>query len=140
MAALQHLSSSIVAPLPSQLRSRLHLRRRRRLLPSASAARESQQTNNVITRRQLIGGLHAAAAVSLSPLGGKALAAEDLSEWERVFLPIDPGVVLLDIAFVPDDPSHGWFFNHTFIIHNHPYFYQLLSCGWSEISYLGYVF
>uniref|UniRef100_A0A453TD46 Photosynthesis system II assembly factor Ycf48/Hcf136-like domain-containing protein n=2 Tax=Aegilops tauschii subsp. strangulata TaxID=200361 RepID=A0A453TD46_AEGTS len=33
---------------------------------------------------------------------------EDLSEWERVGLPIDPGVVLLDIAFVPDDPSHGF--------------------------------
>ncbi|EMS61040.1 hypothetical protein TRIUR3_14237 [Triticum urartu] len=32
----------------------------------------------------------------------------DLSEWERVGLPIDPGVVLLDIAFVPDDPSHGF--------------------------------
>lgn len=31
-----------------------------------------------------------------------------LSEWERVLLPIDPGVVLLDIAFVPDDPSHGF--------------------------------
>ena len=37
-----------------------------------------------------------------------ALAAEPLSEWERVGLPIDPGVVLLDIAFVPDDPSHGF--------------------------------
>ncbi|GJX47889.1 FAD/NAD(P)-binding oxidoreductase family protein [Tanacetum coccineum] len=31
-----------------------------------------------------------------------------LSEWEHVYLPIDPGVVLLDIAFVPDDPSHGY--------------------------------
>lgn len=113
MAALQHLSSSITAPLPSQLRSRFHFRRRccYRLLPSASAAPQPGQTDNAITRRQLIGGLQAAtAAISLSPLGRKALAVEDpLSEWERVFLPIDPGVVLLDIAFVPDDPSHGWF-------------------------------
>lgn len=31
-----------------------------------------------------------------------------MSEWERVYLPIDPGVVLLDIAFVPDDPNHGF--------------------------------
>ncbi|KAI3467879.1 hypothetical protein Pfo_024542 [Paulownia fortunei] len=113
MVALQHLSSSIITTPPSQLHSRFHFRRRRRLLPSASAARESpppQQTNNAISRRQLIGGLHAAAAaISLSPLGHKALAAEDpLSEWERVYLPIDPGVVLLDIAFVPDDPSHGF--------------------------------
>jgi hypothetical protein len=37
----------------------------------------------------------------------RADGAPALSEWERVFLPIDPGVVLLDIAFVPDDPSHG---------------------------------
>lgn len=105
MAALQHLSSSITAPLPSQLRSRFRFRCR--LVPSASAG----QTDNTITRRQLIGGIQAAtAAISLYPLGRKVLAAEDpLSEWERVFLPIDPGVVLLDIAFVPDDPSHGWF-------------------------------
>lgn len=34
-------------------------------------------------------------------------AEEALSAWERVYLPTDPGVVLLDIAFVPDDESHG---------------------------------
>lgn len=59
-----------------------------------------------------MGGLPAATAVSFLPLGGGSkpvLAAEEaLSEWERVYLPIDPGVVLLDIAFVPDDPSHGF--------------------------------
>lgn len=54
----------------------------------------------------------AAAAISLAPvvgLGSTSAAKADttLSEWERVFLPIDPGVVLLDIDFVPDDPSHG---------------------------------
>lgn len=38
----------------------------------------------------------------------RADAAPSLSEWERIYLPIDPGVVLLDIAFVPDDPSHGF--------------------------------
>nr|GFC76622.1 UDP-glucose 6-dehydrogenase 1 [Tanacetum cinerariifolium] len=32
--------------------------------------------------------------------------SDSLSEWERVYLPIDPGVVLLDIVFVTDDPSH----------------------------------
>lgn len=38
-----------------------------------------------------------------------AKSAEDplLSDWERVYLPVDPGVVLLDIAFVPDDLNHG---------------------------------
>ncbi|GJV74506.1 N-terminal acetyltransferase A complex auxiliary subunit NAA15-like protein [Tanacetum coccineum] len=32
--------------------------------------------------------------------------SDSLSEWERVCLPIDPGVVLLNITFVTDDPSH----------------------------------
>uniref|UniRef100_A0A803P0F8 Photosynthesis system II assembly factor Ycf48/Hcf136-like domain-containing protein n=2 Tax=Cannabis sativa TaxID=3483 RepID=A0A803P0F8_CANSA len=54
------------------------------------------------------------AAVSLSlavPFLGSvqpAKSEESLSEWERVFLPIDPGVVLLDISFVPDEPNHGF--------------------------------
>lgn len=110
MAALQHLSSSALLPPPTS-HSRFHFSPRQFIL-SASAAREpapsAERSNCAVTRRQLIGGLHAAAAISLSPLGYKALAADDqLSEWERVYLPIDPGVVLLDIAFVPDDPSHG---------------------------------
>ncbi|XP_041013945.1 photosystem II stability/assembly factor HCF136, chloroplastic isoform X1 [Juglans microcarpa x Juglans regia] len=36
------------------------------------------------------------------------MSEDALSEWERVYLPIDPGVVLLDIAFVPDDLNHGF--------------------------------
>ncbi|GER56128.1 photosystem II stability/assembly factor HCF136 [Striga asiatica] len=115
MAAIQqltlsHSSSSIITPSPPKSHSSSF--RRRSLLPSASAARESPPPapGNPIGRRGLI-GLHAvaAAAITLSPLGKKALAADEpLSEWERVYLPIDPGVVLLDIAFVPDDPSHGF--------------------------------
>jgi len=49
-------------------------------------------------------------SLSLSPLigfAGQAKSEDLLSEWERVYLPIDPGVVLLDIAFVPDEPNHG---------------------------------
>ncbi|KAK4360207.1 hypothetical protein RND71_019159 [Anisodus tanguticus] len=69
-----------------------------------------------INRRQLIADTAAAIALppllgvtttTLSPLPAKADEVP-LSEWERVFLPIDPGVVLLDISFVPDDPSHGF--------------------------------
>jgi len=30
------------------------------------------------------------------------------SDWEQVKLPIDPGVVLLDIGFTGDDPNHGF--------------------------------
>lgn len=61
-----------------------------------------------LNRRQLLADT-AAAAISLgsSALVLPARSEDQLSEWERVSLPIDPGVVLLDIAFVPDDPSHG---------------------------------
>ncbi|KAL2541293.1 Photosystem II stability/assembly factor [Abeliophyllum distichum] len=120
MAALQLLTdySSAVTALKTapSLHSlftshyyRTQFRPPHRLLPKASS---SQNQSSFISRRQLIA--ESAVAISLSPFvgGGKsgsALAAEEpLSEWERVYLPIDPGVVLLDIAFVPDDPSHGF--------------------------------
>ncbi|KAG5554091.1 hypothetical protein RHGRI_011834 [Rhododendron griersonianum] len=64
-----------------------------------------------LSRRHLIADT-AAVSIAVSPLIdiSKAAKSEEggLSEWERVFLPIDPGVVLLDIAFVPDDPNHGF--------------------------------
>ncbi|XP_043716442.1 photosystem II stability/assembly factor HCF136, chloroplastic isoform X2 [Telopea speciosissima] len=66
-----------------------------------------QQPSN---RRQFIAET-AAVSLSLTPLigfGEPAKSEEALSEWERVYLPIDPGVVLLDIAFVPDDSNHGF--------------------------------
>ncbi|XP_027098014.1 uncharacterized protein [Coffea arabica] len=81
-------------------------------VPRASAS--SSQKGPSTGRRQLIAETAAAAAVTASGFliggGNKAFAAaeEGLSEWERVYLPIDPGVVLLDIAFVPNDPSHGF--------------------------------
>ncbi|KAJ0779556.1 putative twin-arginine translocation pathway, signal sequence [Helianthus annuus] len=65
---------------------------------------------SALNRRDFIADTAAAAAaLSLAGLdSGTSIAKADvLSEWERVLLPIDPGVVLLDIAFVPDDPSHG---------------------------------
>uniref|UniRef100_A0A0D9WUE3 Photosynthesis system II assembly factor Ycf48/Hcf136-like domain-containing protein n=1 Tax=Leersia perrieri TaxID=77586 RepID=A0A0D9WUE3_9ORYZ len=82
-------------------------RRRGLLLTRASAASNNNNDCTITTRRRFIADTAAAAAVAplLSPLGTRA---EQLSEWERVLLPIDPGVVLLDIAFVPDDPSHGF--------------------------------
>ncbi|KAK6146556.1 hypothetical protein DH2020_020425 [Rehmannia glutinosa] len=100
-AALQQLtlthssSSSIITPRPPNFCSYSNFRRRP-LLPSASAARETPPPAqaNAISRRELI-GLHAAAAaaISLSPLGNKALAADDpLSEWERVYLLLTPAL------------------------------------------------
>lgn len=29
------------------------------------------------------------------------------SNWTQVPLPVDPGVILLDLEFVPDEPGHG---------------------------------
>lgn len=65
-------------------------------------------------------GEAAAAAIplTLGPLVSFPEAARSeeppLSDWERIYLPVDPGVVLLDIAFVPDDPNHGSFI-HIYI-------------------------
>ncbi|KAJ1422085.1 WD40/YVTN repeat-like-containing domain superfamily [Sesbania bispinosa] len=59
------------------------------------------------TRRRFIAE---STAISLLVPTQLAKSEDALSEWERVYLPIDPGVVLLDIAFVPDDPNHGFSF------------------------------
>ncbi|KAI8560698.1 hypothetical protein RHMOL_Rhmol04G0276900 [Rhododendron molle] len=65
-----------------------------------------------LSRRHLIADTAAVSIAVSSPFIGTSKLAKSeeggLSEWERVFLPIDPGVVLLDIAFVPDDPNHGF--------------------------------
>ena len=76
-----------------------------RIVPRACLQKPS------LTRRHL---LAETAAISVAPLilGIESPAKSEepvLSEWERVYLPIDPGVVLLDIAFVPDDLNHGLF-------------------------------
>ncbi|CAK9863322.1 unnamed protein product [Sphagnum jensenii] len=57
-------------------------------------------------RRQLFLGV-GTAALTLS-LGSRVRAEEALSDWEQIPLPINPGVVLLDLAFVPDEPDHGF--------------------------------
>ncbi|XP_047318239.1 photosystem II stability/assembly factor HCF136, chloroplastic [Impatiens glandulifera] len=83
--------------------------RNNRFIPRASLQEiPPPSSSSPKTRRNF---LTESAALSISVVGidQKVARAEDtLSEWERVFLPIDPGVVLLDIAFVPDDPNHGF--------------------------------
>ncbi|KAK1569154.1 hypothetical protein Q3G72_001335 [Acer saccharum] len=70
----------------------------------------SSQTTS-LSRRQLVSQ---AATLSLSVSVASTLceqpakSEEVLSAWERLYLPIDPGVVLLDIAFVPDESNHGF--------------------------------
>ncbi|OEL36667.1 Photosystem II stability/assembly factor HCF136, chloroplastic [Dichanthelium oligosanthes] len=87
--------------------------RRRLLIPRAAHSDSTPPPATGVDRRRFIA--HTAAAAAVAPLvlphwtpAARADDAPALSEWERVFLPIDPGVVLLDIAFVPDDPSHGF--------------------------------
>ncbi|XP_021899595.1 photosystem II stability/assembly factor HCF136, chloroplastic-like isoform X3 [Carica papaya] len=80
-----------------------------RLLTRASLQHPSS-SQSPLNRRNFVSQT-AAISLSLAPLVGltqQAKAEEPLSEWERVYLPIDPGVVLLDIAFVPDDSNHGF--------------------------------
>ncbi|XP_020703777.1 photosystem II stability/assembly factor HCF136, chloroplastic [Dendrobium catenatum] len=64
-----------------------------------------------VARRKII-TYTAAISLSLAPIPRVQQPAKSeesvLSEWERVYLPIDPGVVLLDVAFVPDDLNHGF--------------------------------
>ncbi|MED6220800.1 hypothetical protein PIB30_048393 [Stylosanthes scabra] len=78
-------------------------------VPRASLQQQQQDDQFSISRRRFIADT-AAVSLAVPQLVGFEQAArseEALSEWERVYLPIDPGVVLLDIAFVPDDPNHG---------------------------------
>ncbi|KAA3482654.1 photosystem II stability/assembly factor HCF136, chloroplastic [Gossypium australe] len=75
-----------------------------------SSPSSSSSPPSLVNRRQLISQT-ASLSLSLATLSSLPLPAkseEVLSEWERVYLPIDPGVVLLDIAFVPDDLNHGF--------------------------------
>ncbi len=73
-----------------------------REVTAAAAAEE-------LGRRQLFLGV-GTAALTLS-LSARVRAEEALSDWEQIPLPIDPGVVLLDLAFVPDEPDHGRLFH-----------------------------
>ncbi|XP_051200766.1 photosystem II stability/assembly factor HCF136, chloroplastic [Lolium perenne] len=104
MATTASASPALHLLHPTTSSRRCHGGRARLVTPRACSAP---------TRRGLIAdtataAVAAAAAPLLLPRTPPALAADPLSEWERVGLPIDPGVVLLDIAFVPDDPSHGF--------------------------------
>lgn len=110
---IQLTDSNALLRSPALLNYRHTTCRPARFLPKAAVSDQNQPSSTSIatskTRRQIIA--ETAGSLLLAPtIGFPGLAKSDepdLSEWERVFLPIDPGVVLLDIAFVPDDPSHG---------------------------------
>jgi hypothetical protein len=101
MATLQFTftdSTTLCRPSLSQLPSKSAVHSRTRSFVVKASLELSR------TRRQFIAETTAISVLVPSQL---AKSEETLSEWERVYLPIDPGVVLLDIAFVPEDPNHG---------------------------------
>ena len=63
-----------------------------------------------MSRRGLLRGASAAsaaaAALAVRPL--PAAAAVVTADWEQVTLPLEPGVVLLDIGFVGSNPQKGY--------------------------------
>uniref|UniRef100_A0A368ULI9 Photosystem II stability/assembly factor n=1 Tax=Glycine max TaxID=3847 RepID=A0A368ULI9_SOYBN len=102
MATLQFTFTDSTTLFRPSLPSTRTFSRNRSLIVKASSSSSDDFSKS---RRRFIAET-AALSVSLPQLAARAEDA--LSEWERVYLPIDPGVVLLDIAFVPDDPNHGF--------------------------------
>lgn len=78
------------------------------------AAPEQQQqpaAEEGLRRREVLSGALAAAAVATAaqpalPLPAKANRVLS-SDWEVVDLPVEKGVVLLDVGFTGTDPNHG---------------------------------
>ena len=107
-------SSSSPSPSPSSSSSSSSQQCRLHNLPPPRSSLHSDGSEGDIPssgRRHFISGSAAlscslAASTLLLPKR-EALSEELLSEWEVVPLPVDPGVVLLDLAFVPDEPDHG---------------------------------
>ncbi|KAG4979382.1 hypothetical protein JHK85_033340 [Glycine max] len=102
MATLRLTFSDSTTLFRPSLPSTRTFSRNRSLIVKASSSEDDFSRSS---RRRFIAET-AALSVSLPQL--TARSEDALSEWERVYLPIDPGVVLLDIAFVPDDPNHGF--------------------------------
>ncbi|CAK0731917.1 hypothetical protein CVIRNUC_000060 [Coccomyxa viridis] len=72
------------------------------------SAAESSSEDTSISRRAAIGGSLALAAAAANLQAALPAAARQVvsSDWEKVDLPVDPGVVLLDIGFTDD--KHGF--------------------------------
>jgi len=81
-----------------------------RAAPVAARASADEGLTSDVSRRGLLRGASAAsaaaAALAVRPL--PAAAAVGTADWEQVTLPLDPGVVLLDIGFVGSNPQKGY--------------------------------
>ena len=75
-------------------------------LASSGEASSADSSSGVVDRRALLsGGLALAAATALQSSLPANAGQVVSSDWEKVALPVDPGVVLLDIGFT--DEKHG---------------------------------
>ncbi|MEW5306682.1 MAG: hypothetical protein WDW36_009132 [Sanguina aurantia] len=77
----------------------------------SEAQQQQAETSVQIQRRTVLGaGLAVTAATSLPLAAPPAAKANKIlsADWEQVDLPLDKGVVLLDMAFTGTDPSHGF--------------------------------
>ena len=72
-----------------------------------NAAADSASEHHSLSRRAAIGGSLALAAAAANLQAALPASARQVvsSDWEKVDLPVDPGVVLLDIGFTDD--KHG---------------------------------
>lgn len=75
-------------------------------LASSGEASSADSSSGAVDRRALLsGGLALAAATALQSSLPANAGQVVSSDWEKVGLPVDPGVVLLDIGFT--DEKHG---------------------------------
>ncbi len=79
--------------------------RQRRCDVQCQAFEDANSLSSGISRRAAIGGSIALASVAALQSSLPAEARVVSSDWEKVDLPVDPGVVLLDIGFT--DEKHG---------------------------------
>ena len=82
------------------------------------SAAEPQSEHSSLSRRAAIGGgLALAAAAANLQLALPASARQVVSsDWEKIDLPVDPGVVLLDIGFTDDQHGEQPSVLHSFTI------------------------
>ena len=116
-AAATRIASAAIAPrarAPRGARSRA-LRTTPTTAASTEPRADAEKGEMRVSRRALATKtVTLAAALAAMPVDRRARALElggssiDSSYWEQVELPLEPGVILLDIAFTTSDPNHGF--------------------------------
>lgn len=120
------MATSSVACLPARATVALRGTGAKAATPKAAVARPTARKAAVIAARAFEGesSLSRREAIVKAPIsaGAAALAAQGVAvspalaesdllsskSWTQVDLGLEPGVILLDIEFVPDDPKHGF--------------------------------